>query len=213
MTPPEADPVLVLACGALARELADLVRLDGLTHLEVECLPADLHNRPERIPAAVEARLDTIEAQGRRYRQVILGYADCGTGGRLDEVCRRRGVTRLPGAHCYEVLAGAEVFAGLHDREPGTFYLTDYLARHFDRLVIQGLGIDRHPELTPLYFGNYRRLVHLAQRDDPELARLGRAAASRLGLVHEHLATGRVPLRGTLVALTDRKVPAKVMSP
>lgn len=212
MTPPEAGPVLVLACGALARELADLVRLDGLAHLEVVCLPADLHNRPERIPAAVEARLDAIEASGRRYGQVVLGYADCGTGGRLDEVCQRRGVARLPGAHCYEVLAGADVFAALHDREPGTFYLTDYLARHFERLVIQGLGIDRHPELTPLYFGNYRRLVHLAQRDDTELDRLARAAAERLGLAHERVATGPAPLRGTLVSLIERP-PAEMTAP
>lgn len=188
----------MLACGALARELTHLVALNQLDHVTVECLPADLHNRPERIPAAVEARLDAAEG---RYASIILGYADCGTGGRLDEVCQRRGVTRLPGAHCYELFAGPDVFAQLHDEEPGTFYLTDFLARHFDRLVIQGLGIDRHPELQPLYFGHYRRLIHLAQRPDPELTKLGQAAAQRLGLTHQYRLSGYGQLGRTMVSL------------
>ena len=178
-----ADRVLVLACGALSRELREIVTLNHLDHVDVQCLPARLHNTPVDIPAAVEARLADVAAG---YRQVLVGYADCGTAGRLDEVCERHGATRLPGAHCYEFYAGSQRFAELSDDEPGSFYLTDYLVRFFDRIVIQGLGLDRHPELRDDYFGNYRRLVHLAQTDDPDLTERARAAAERLGLEYHH---------------------------
>jgi hypothetical protein len=203
--PGRPEQVLVLACGALAREVKDLVRLHGLGHVTVECLPADLHNRPDRIPAAVEARL---AAASGRYRSVLVGYADCGTGGGIDVVCRRWGATRLAGDHCYELFAGSEAFAQLHQEEPGTFYLTDFLARNFETLVIQGLGIDRHPELLPLYFGNYRRLVHLAQRDDPTTSHRARQAADRLGLTYHHRSTGYGQLGRAMEALRPGRVPA-----
>lgn len=193
---PDPERVLVLACGALARELAAIVSANDLTSTTIECLPASLHNDPDAIPAAVEARLDRAEGV---YERVLLGYADCGTGGRLDEVCQRRGVTRLPGAHCYEFFAGSQAFAELHDEEPGTFYLTDYLARHFDRLVIQMLGIDRHPELEELYFANYQRVVLLSQTEDPAVLARARAAAERLGLRFEHHPTGYGRLRPQMV--------------
>ena len=128
--------------------------------LDVRCLPAELHNRPERIPAAVRA---LIRASRGHYRSIFVAYADCGTGGLLDAVLREEGVERIPGAHCYEFFATGPVFAELAEAELGTFYLTDFLLRHFDRLVIRGLGLDRHPELFPSYFGNYRKLVYLAQ--------------------------------------------------
>lgn len=185
--PPGPSEVLVLACGALARELRDLIALNHLDHVTIECLPGDLHNRPDEIPGAVERRLDAVTD---RYHTIVLGYADCGTGGRLDELCRRRGIERLPGPHCYELYAGHDLFTALHDEEPGTLYLTDYLAKHFDRLIWRSLGLDRHPELRDQYFGNYRRLIHLAQVDDPEVRAAATEAAARLGLSFEHRLTG-----------------------
>jgi hypothetical protein len=191
-----APRVLVIACGALARELVEVLRASGLDHVTIACLPADLHNRPDRIPDAVRQR---VRAARPHYETILVGYADCGTGGRLDAVCAEEGVERLPGAHCYELFAGAATFAALQDAEPGTFYVTDYLVRNFDRLVLAGLGLDRHPQLYESYFGNYRRLVHLAQSDDRSLAEQGRRAADRLGLEHERRPTGYDGLAGAVV--------------
>lgn len=178
---------LVVACGALAREMLAVIRLNGWTHVELACLPADLHNRPERIPEAVRGRIR--EARGR-FERVLCLYGDCGTGGMLDRVLAEEGVQRIEGAHCYEFYAGAGEFAALHDAEPGTFYLTDYLVRHFDALVVKGLGLDRHPELLGDYFGNYTRVVHLAQVEDPALSAAAATAARRLGLAFESRPTG-----------------------
>ena len=179
---------LVIGCGALARELVELTRRAGLPAMDLTCLPASLHNRPERIPAAVGARIRRARRDG--YDRIFVAYADCGTGGLLDNVLEEEGVARLEGAHCYEVYAGRAAFAGLHDEEPGTFYLTDYLVRNFDRLVVRGLGLDRHPELLATYFGNYRRLVYLAQVDDASLTERAQAAAERLGLGFERRLVG-----------------------
>ena len=170
---------LVIGCGALAEELVELTRRAGLPAMDLTCLPASLHNRPEQIPSRIAARIRRARADG--YDRIFVAYADCGTGGLLDAVLEREGVARLEGAHCYEVYAGRAAFARLHDAEPGTFYLTDFLVRNFDRLVVRGLGLDRHPELLPLYFGNYRRLIYLAQQDDAELTARATAAAERLG--------------------------------
>ena len=188
-----AKPPLVIGCGALARELVELTRKAGLPAMDLTCLPASLHNRPERIPGAVAARIRRARTQG--YERIFVAYADCGTGGLLDRMLETdpaaEGVARLEGAHCYEVYAGRAAFAALHDAEPGTFYLTDYLVRNFERLVVRGLGLDRHPELLPIYFGNYRRLVYLAQTDDAELTARAAAAAARLGnLVFERRLAG-----------------------
>jgi hypothetical protein len=175
---------LIVACGALAGELRAVFDDDLV---ETRYLPAHLHNRPERIVPAVEAIL--VEAGDR---PVFVAYADCGTGGLLDALLDRHpGVARLPGAHCYEVFAGADLFAQLHDAEPGTFFLTDFLARHFEALVWQGLGLDRHPGLRDTYFGNYRRVVLLSQSTDPDVVAAGQAAADRLGLAFEHRHVGR----------------------
>jgi len=199
-----AARVLVIACGALAREIAALRAANEWPHLDVRCLPAELHNRPERIPGAVR---DAIRAHRDRYRTLFVAYGDCGTGGMLDAVLREENVERIPGAHCYEFFAGSETFSQLADVEPGTFYLTDFLLRHFDRLVIRGLGLDRHPELAAQYFGNYRRLVYLAQVETPERIRAARAAAERLGLAFAHRVTGYGGLQTTLRATVER-VPA-----
>jgi hypothetical protein len=178
---------LIIACGALVSELRAVLGRNGLNDvIEVRYLPANLHNRPEGIVPALREHLD-----GRGERPTMVGYADCGTGGALDALLREYpDVTRIPGAHCYEFFAGGEFFAHLHDEQPGTFYLTDFLAKHFDALVWQGLGLDRHPELRDMYFGAYTRLMLLSQTSDPAVEVAGRQAAERLGLAFEHRHVG-----------------------
>ena len=183
----ERPEVLILACGAIAREVLAVVKLNGCSNVTVRCLPAKLHSRPELIAPAVDAKLNELRG---RYERVFIGYADCGTGGALDRVLERHGVERLPGDHCYGFLTGNAEWEELHDAEPATFYLTDFLARHFDAIVIRGLGLDRHPGLLEQYFGNYRRVLYLAQADDEDLRRRARAAADRLGLEYEERRTG-----------------------
>ena len=176
-----ARRVLVIACGALAREI--LALRDGpLGAFDVTCLPAQLHNWPERIAEAVRRK---IRANRSIYDEIFCLYGDCGTGGALDRVLEEEGVARIAGPHCYAFFAGELAFDAMMAEEPGTFFLTDFLARHFERLVIEGLGLDRFPQLRDDYFGHYRRLVHLAQTDDAELAAKGQAAARRLGLAFE----------------------------
>lgn len=178
---------LIIACGALAREIVALRTLNNWPHLVVQCLPAELHNRPEKIPAAVRAK---IQAARGRFTSIFVAYADCGTGGLLDAVLAEEDVERIPGSHCYEFFAGNAQFAELAEAELGTFYLTDFLLQHFERLIIHGLGIDKHPELLPLYFGHYKKLTYLAQVPSEEKMAAGRAAAQRLGLEFEAHVTG-----------------------
>ena len=182
-----AASVLVIACGALAKEIVELKRLNGWSHLQIQCLPADLHNRPERIPAAVRAAIEEYRIE---FDNIFVAYADCGTGGDLDKVLAEFGIERLAGAHCYEFYSGAAEFQALAADAQGTFYLTDFLTRHFDRLVKKGLGLDRHPELLATYFGNYRRLVYLSQTDSAELEQAARKHADYLGLDYDHRHTG-----------------------
>lgn len=189
--------MLVIACGALAREITALRRANRWDALDVRCLPAELHNRPERIPAAVRTLIRASRAQ---YRSIFVAYADCGTGGLLDKVLLEEGVERIAGAHCYEFFATAPVFAELAEAELGTFYLTDFLLRHFDRLVMHGLGLDRHPELFPSYFGNYRKLVYLAQAPGAESLQQARGIATQMGLEFAYRQTGYGTLESTLVA-------------
>ncbi len=200
---PDSDGrgVLIIACGALAHEVTALRRANRWDHLTVRCLPAELHNRPERIPGAVGA---LIRESRDRYRSVFVAYADCGTGGLLDAVLREEGVERIPGAHCYEFFATGPVFAELSAAEPGTFYLTDFLLRNFERLVIRGLGLDRHPELFGSYFANYRRLVYLAQAPSPHGAAQARAIAERMGWEFECRATGFGALETSLRRAVQR---------
>lgn len=193
-----ARKILVIACGALAREVLAL----ELDHIDVACLPAQLHNHPKRIPEAMRAK---IRANREAYDEILCLYGDCGTGGELDCVLKEEGVSRIEGAHCYAFYAGEETFSRLMEEEPGTFFLTDFLARHFDALVIRGLGLDRFPELRDDYFGNYRRLVHLAQFDDSDLETKARAAAERLGLAYERRFTGLGGIRRFLEGATQEK--------
>ncbi len=197
----DAGPPLDIGCGALARERVALTRRAGVPEVDLAMLPATLHNRPERIPAAVRERIRRARAAGRD--RIFVAYAACGTGGLLDRVLDEEGVERLDGAHCYEVYAGSAAFATLAAEEPGTFYLTDFLARNFDRLVIRGLGLDRHPELLPVYFGNYRRLVYLAQTEDAALTAAARRGARRLGLAFERRFTGYGELGHAVAALAS----------
>ena len=199
--------VLVVGCGALARELVALTK--DLPNVDITCLPATFHNRPGGIPAAVRER---IRRRRAGYDRVFVAYADCGTGGLLDPVIAEEGVERLAGAHCYEFYATSPEFAKLVDNEPATFFLTDFLARNFDRLVIKGLGLDRHPELRDQYFGNYQRLVYLAQTDDPALTATARRAARRLGLRYERRRTGYGELATTIAAVAAGK-PAPAITP
>jgi hypothetical protein len=193
----------VIACGALAglvRRIAD----DHGWDIQVHALPASLHNRPDKIAPAAERLARELQADGHR---VVLGYADCGSYGALDDVCTRLGLIRLAGLHCYDVLGGADRVAALLEREPGTYLLTDYLVRTFDRTVVAGLGLDRHPELWPDYFGHYRRLAWLAQERDPALERKARGVAARFGLPLQIIDVGLAGLTRELELLIRAERP------
>jgi hypothetical protein len=179
---------LFIACGALAREFLAVSKANGWDeHIEITCLPAIWHNTPNKIPEGVRRK---IRAGRRSFDRIFVLYGDCGTGGELDRVLAEEGVERIEGPHCYQWFAGTVDFEKMMDEEPGTFFLTDYLARHFDRLIWQGFGIEKHPELRELYFGNYRKLVYLAQIDDGKLLAKAKEAAERLNLEFVHRRTG-----------------------
>jgi len=182
-------PTLLIACGALGREITQLIDVNGWPCFEVQCLPAIWHNHPERITPAIKEKIAAAKSSDK-YGRILALYGDCGTGGMLDRLLEEEGVERIPGAHCYEFFAGSAQFDEMMDEELGTFYLTDYLARYFDRLIIKGFGIDKHPELRDMYFGNYKRLVYLAQTDDPKIDALAEAAAGHLDLAYERRKTG-----------------------
>ena len=179
--------LLVIGCGALAEELSALKRANQWTTLDIKCLDAALHNRPERIADRLESVLAQHHAE---YTNILIAYADCGTGGAVDRVAQQFNAQRLPGAHCYEFYATSPVFAALTEAEPGTFYLTDFLVRHFDRLVIEEMKLDEHPELEEMLFGRYRKVVYLAQGGSTELLDQAERAATRLKLPLEMVTTG-----------------------
>ena len=179
--------LLVIGCGALAEELSALKRANQWTALDIKCLDAALHNRPEQIADRLESVLAQYHAE---YTNILIAYADCGTGGAVDRVARQFNAQRLPGAHCYEFYATSPVFEALAEAEPGTFYLTDFLVRHFDRLVIEEMKLDEYPELEEMLFGRYRKVVYLAQVDSSELLQQAERAARRLKLPLEVVTTG-----------------------
>ena len=190
--------VLLIACGALAREIVDLIERNRWTAFDVACLPAKWHNTPQLITPAVRERIR--EARGR-YRKIFVVYGDCGSGGLLDRMLAEEGVERIDGPHCYSFYSGNDNFARAAEDDVTVFYLTDYLARHFDKLIWEGLGLKDHPELLTDYFGNYTKLVYLAQTRDEELAKRAMAAARKLGLQYEYRYTGYGELE---TALKDR---------
>jgi len=208
---PDAESqVLVIACGALAREILWLCESGGWLHFKLQCLPAKLHNRPQRIPEAVRRQIHAGRRRG--HRRIFIAYGDCGSGGLLDRMIAEENaaaadgefkIERLPGAHCYEFYAGGELFQSLSEAEPGTFYLTDFLTRHFERLIIQGLGVDRHPQLAEIYFAHYKKIVYLSQRDDAQLRAAAASHAARLGLAFEHRACGYGELGLTLARIAQ----------
>jgi len=183
-----AERTLIVGCGALAREIVSVVGRHGNDRVRLTCLPAIWHNRPQLIPEGVRAKIREGRAQG--FRRFFVAYGDCGTGGLLDQVLAEEGAERIAGDHCYAFYRGVAAFDAAHDADPTCFYLTDYLARHFQRLIIQALWIDRHPELKDQYFGHYTRLVYLAQTQDPALDAQARAAAAALGLAYERQDVG-----------------------
>jgi len=195
----DSETVEIVACGALAGHIREIAARRGWP-VVVRPLPAALHNRPEKIRAEVERTVATAHSQGS---PVVLGYADCGTYGTLDDLARSAGVNRLPGLHCYDLYAGPEAIAALFDTEPGTYLLTDYLVRTFDRTVIASLGLDRHPELWPDYFGHYRRLVWLAQHPAPELEASATRVAGLFGLPLTRLDTATTRLEAALAELLE----------
>ncbi|MBS0254703.1 MAG: DUF1638 domain-containing protein [Proteobacteria bacterium] len=174
-------PALVLACGAIANEIIALREQLGIADetMVLHCLPAELHNRPGQIAPRVDAFLSEHR---HKYSRVLLGYGDCGTGGALDKVLARHEAERLPHMHCYEFFAGTPRFTRIAEAEVGSYFVTDFLVRHFDKLVWEGCGLDKRPEMLETFFGNYRDLVYLAQTDNPALEDKAREAAARLGL-------------------------------
>lgn len=179
--------VLLLACGALAREILDLIKLNNWSHMDLTCLPAIFHIHPEKIAPAVR---EAVEKHRSQYEQIFVVYADCGTGGILQQTCADLGVEMIAGPHCYSFFEGNDRFAEIAEDEFTAFYLTDFLVRQFDAFVWKPMGLDRHPELRDMYFGNYEKLVYQAQIDDAALTEKAQDCADRLGLAFERRFTG-----------------------
>lgn len=198
----EPEKVLVIACGMLAREILAVKERLGLDHIDLTCLPAELHYRPDRIPDAMDTAIKTARAQG--YAAIFAGYADCGTGGMLDRVLERHDVKRMAGPHCFAFYQGEVRFAAVEEADMTAFYMTDFLCRQFDAFFMKPLGLDRHPELAQDFFGNYEKVVYLAQTDDPSLEKVARDAAEMLGLAYEKRMTGYGDLEPALARLSTR---------
>ena len=194
-----SDKILILACGALAKEISSLIRLNGWSHLKTKYLPSILHNTPEKITEQLRMVLQSSQT---KFSKIFIGYADCGTGGKIDSLLDEFDVQRLPGAHCYEFFTGKQTFAEIMEEEIGSYFLTDFLVKAFEKLVWQGMKIDRHPELLPIYFKHYKKLVYLAQSENLELQTQAHEIAERLGLVYEKRVTGYGELEHSLTALT-----------
>lgn len=187
--------VLIVACGALAREILAVIDANSWSHIQLTCLPAILHIHPEKICDAVEA---AVEKHRSQYDQIFVAYADCGTGGQLFDLCKKLGVDMIQGPHCYSFFEGNVGFLARAEDEIDAFYLTDFLVRQFDAFVWKPLGLDRHPELRDMYFGNYKKLIYQAQINDPALEQKARECAAKLGLDYEHRATGYGDLESTM---------------
>src|SRR5262245_49977030 len=194
---PVSKRLLVIACGMIAREVLAVKELNGLDHLELTCLPAEFHYYPDRIVPAMDAAI--VEARQKGYRHIFAGYADCGTGGMLDLVLEKHGVERVAGPHCFAFYQGRAVFDAVGEADMTSFYMTDFLCRQFDAFFMKPLGLDRHPELIKDFFGNYEKLIYLAQTEDRELERVAENAAKLLGLAYERRSTGYGDLTDALV--------------
>ncbi|MBO6815648.1 MAG: DUF1638 domain-containing protein [Rhizobiaceae bacterium] len=182
------EKLRVIACGMIAREVLAVNQQLGFEHVDLKCLPAAYHHFPERIAPAMDAAI--LEARAEGYQHIFVGYADCGTGGELDKICEKHNVERIAGPHCFSFYMGNQQFEAADDDFLTTFFITDFLARHFDTFMKRPLGLDRHPELREMYFANYTRALYLAQTDDSELDEKAREAATFLGLEYERQFTG-----------------------
>lgn len=198
LAPRKQGRILLIACGALAHEVLALKRMNGWVHMDLQCLPANLHLYPEKITQAVA---DAVAEYRDSYETIFILYADCGTGGLLQEKCKELGVEMVSGPHCYSFFEGNDAFAAKADSEFTAFYLTDFLVRQFDAFVWRPMGLDRHPELRDMYFGNYTKLVYQAQTNDPSLDAKAQVCADRLGLAFERRFTGYGDLAAALQAL------------
>jgi hypothetical protein len=183
-----AEKVHVIACGAIAREILAVSRQQGLDHVDLNCLPAIWHAYPQKIVPGLEAAV--ADARRRGFSKIFFAYADCGTGGDIDRLCEREGITRIAGPHCYSFFSGNDAFEEKAEEDLLSFFLTDFLARQFRAFVIEPLGLDRHPQLRDIYFGNYRKLVYLSQEEDEDLQAKAREAAEYLQLEYEYRFTG-----------------------
>ena len=199
VSPDSSERVLVLGCGAVAAEVRAIVNANGWEHVDFEYLPAAFHNRPEKITPALE---EVLVDKADRYASILIGYGDCGTGGHLDRLLERfPHASRLPGDHCYAFFAGVDRFLEEHENEIGTLYLTDYLVKHQGALIFGALGLTAHPELAEMYFGNYTRVLYIAQDPTPELTESAKACANKLNLEFDQLDVGRGALETRLLEL------------
>ena len=198
LAPVAGGRLLLLACGALAHEVLALKRQNGWDHMDLKCLPAKLHLYPEKITAEVEA---AVRKHRAAYDDIFVLYADCGTGGELDKVCKKHGVERIAGPHCFSFYAGNAAFAAEAEELMTTFFITDFLARQFEAFMVKPLGLDRHPDLKEMYFANYTAALYLAQTEDPELERRAREIAAYLGLEYKYRYTGYGDLAPALASL------------
>jgi hypothetical protein len=204
MVPDADNRLLVIACGMIAREVLAVKEQHALSYLDLTCLPADFHFHPDRIAPAMDKAIEAGRARG--YKHIFVGYADCGTGGMLDRVIEKHGVHRMEGAHCFAFYQGNAAFEASGDRDMLAFYMTDFLCRQFEAFFIKPLGLDRHPELAKDYFGNYEKVVYLAQTDDPELEIVAKQAAELLGLAYERRLTGYGDLAPALVSASGARI-------
>jgi hypothetical protein len=194
-----AEKVQIIACGAIAREILAIRDTNGLDHIDLECLPAIWHVYPERIAPALREKIAAAKAAG--YGRIFIGYAECGTQGQIDKICAEEGIERIAGPHCYAFFSGTEKFLAECEHEFTAFYLTDLITRQFEAFVIEPLKLDRHPELRDMVFGNYTKIVYLAQTDDPALQAKAKWAADYLRLDYEYRFTGYGDLDPALRAL------------
>lgn len=208
---PFLPKINIIACGALAKELIAIKSLNQWQQMNISCLPARYHSTPNLIPDAVEDKI--VEIKANNEGQIFVAYGDCGTGGLLDRVLEKYDVERLPGAHCYQFFAGEEAFEDLQEEEIGTFYLTDFLVKRFDSYVWQSLGLDKHPELLEMYFGNYKRLVYLAQTNDDKITDIAKLCAQRLNLQFERIYTGYGDMESKLTQIRMQEIPSVQILP
>ncbi|MGH6760102.1 MAG: DUF1638 domain-containing protein [Phyllobacterium sp.] len=178
----------IIACGMIAREILAIQKQFGLDHIELKCLPAMYHHYPQKIAPAIDRAIQRAKRDG--IDNIFIGYADCGTGGELDRVCAKHNVERIAGPHCFSFYTGNDFFASRSDEDMTSFFMTDFLARHFEAFMVKPLGLDRYPELRDMYFSNYRKMVYIAQTDDPILTAKAEIAAAFLGLEFERRFTG-----------------------